>query len=94
MKKILLLLGLLLLFVELQSHGACLLENMQKQNACTGGASNIGNQNNIKQTENNDTYYDEIKNMYQIPTISTPTSFRNNFPMLNQNCTFGMCFPR
>ena len=96
MKKILLLGGLILLLVELQAHGACLVENLKKQEACTGGASGIDNSTNQNSLQFKDqTNYKELEKMYQIPTISTPTQMHNNFPMLNPttNCMFGMCQP-
>lgn len=93
MKKILLLAVLILVIIELNAHGACLIENLKIKSECTGGASAINPpQENSQQKEQS--YKKELENMYQIPAMALPSSYKNNFPMLNQNCMFGNCFPK
>ena len=93
MKKTLLLAALVLAVIELNAYGACLIENLKMKSECTGGASPINpKQENPQQKEQS--YKKELENMYQIPTMALPNSYKNNFPMLNQNCVFGNCFPK
>lgn len=93
MKKILFLLILVLVLFELNAHGACLIENLKIKSTCTGGASDIRNPEEPKQ--NNDNFdRKDLENIYQIPTMALPESYKNDFPMLNQNCMYGACFPK
>lgn len=94
MKKILLFGALALIIIELQAHGACLIENIKNKNACTGAASPVNNSPDISKPS--ESYNNELKQMYQIPTVSTPNTYRNNFPILNPttNCMFGTCIPK
>lgn len=91
MKKILFLIALLFVIIELNAHGACLIENLKIKSTCSGGAAPIKIPEN-QDKENTD--YKELQKMYQVPTMSLPNSYKNNFPMLNQNCTLGTCFPK
>ena len=92
MKKILFLAALVLAVIELNVHGACLIDNLKIKSECTGGASPV---KNPQETEPDNKKFDKnLENMYQIPTMALPDSYKNNFPMLNQNCTFGACFPK
>lgn len=94
MKKILLFGGLILLLVELQTHGACLVEKLQQKETCTGAAAGIDNSANQNSYQyRNESNYNQLKKMYQIPTMSVPFNYSNGFPALNQNCMFGACFP-
>ena len=92
MKKILFIAALLLAVVELNAHGACLIENLKMKSECTGGASFVKIPQQDEEKEN--ARKKEIENMYQIPAMAVPYSYKDNFPMLNQNCMFGACFPR
>ena len=98
MKKILFLGILGLIVIGLNAHGACVLENMRYKEACTGGASGINNtpQNPNFRLLNEESERKHLESMYQIPTISAPSSMKNGFPILNPsaNCMFGMCQPR
>lgn len=93
MKKILLLAVLVLAIIELNAHGACLIENLKMKTQCTGGASAI-NPPAETQVQKEESFKKESENMYQIPTMALPDSYKNNFPMLNQNCMYGTCFPK
>ncbi len=93
MKKILFLAGFILLIIELNAHGACLIENLKVKSTCTGGASAIKIPKELK-NDKDFSSKKELENMYQIPTMATPYSYQNNFPMLNQNCMYGACFPK
>ena len=92
MKKILLLAVLVLSVAELSSYGACLIDNLKVKSECTGGASSVKISRQDEEKES--AQRKEIENMYQIPTMAVPYSYRDNFPVLNQNCMFGACFPR
>ena len=92
MKKILLLTALVLAVIELNVHGACLIENLKIRSECTGGASPVKIPQETQQ--DNQKIDKNLENMYQIPTMALPDSYKNNFPMLNQNCMFGTCFPK
>ena len=92
MKKILFIAALLLAVVELNAHGACLIENLKMKSECTGGASSVKIPQQDEEKEN--ARKKEIENMYSVPTMAVPYSYKDNFPMLNQNCMFGACFPR
>ena len=93
MKKILLLIMLLLVITELNTYGACLIEKLKTKSECTGAASAINPQQE-KQQQKEQSYKKELENMYQIPAMALPGSYKNDFPMLNQNCMFGTCFPK
>ncbi len=98
MKKILILSVLIFLSAAQIAHSACLLEDLKKNESCTGGAAGIGvNTSNEAllpdQTQND---RQDLIRIYQIPTLSYPLSIKNGFPVLNPaaNCAFGMCQPR
>lgn len=92
MKKILFIVALLFTLVELNAHGACLIENLKIKSTCTGGASKIEPEEKIQPADETDKK--ELQKYYQPPTMSYPDIYKNNFPMLNQNCMFGTCFPK
>lgn len=91
MKKILILAALIFAAIELNAHGACLIENLKIKSTCTGGASDITIPDELK-PEQGYSSKKELEKMYQIPTMAVPNNLRDNFPMLNQNCMFGACF--
>ena len=93
MKKILFFAALIFILVELNAHGAYLIENLKIKSTCTGGASGI---NSSENKPDESTYQDkkDLEKYYQIPTMSFPDVNKNNFPMLNQNCMFGLCIPK
>lgn len=93
MKKILLLLGLLLVAMSLNAHGECLLKNLKLEKSCTGGASGIDNQINSEE-QNQEIDKKKLEKEYQIPTMSVPQNSKFGFPMLNQNCINGVCFAK
>lgn len=94
MKKFIILSLVALVVTALHANGACLLQDLKKEQNCTGGASGIEpSEQNIKQ-ENNFETKEELQKMYQIPTMSYPVPFKFGFPALNQNCMFGACFPK
>lgn len=94
MKKFIIL-GLFTLVISaLHANGACLLKDMQKKQSCTGGASGINPATQNIMQDNEVNTKDELKKMYQIPTMSYPVPMKNGFPALNQNCMFGACFPK
>ena len=93
MKKILFIAAFLLAIIELNSHGACLIENLKIKSECTGAASPVNLPDDLKKNYEQ-SYQKELENMYQIPTMALPESYKNDFPMLNQNCMFGTCFPK
>lgn len=92
MKKFIILSLVALVVTALHANGACLLKDIQKEQSCTGGASQIPDADNSEQLE--ETQKDTLKQMYQIPTMSYPVPMKNGFPVLNQTCMFGVCFPR
>ena len=95
MKKILILSAIAFYTLNVSSYGACKINNLQTDNICTGGASGINIQDNgtSKQIQSNK---EDLIRMYQIPTLSLPSSMKNGFPILNPaaNCAFGMCQPK
>ncbi len=94
MKKFIILSLVALVITALHTNGACLLQDFKKEQNCTGGASGIEpSEQNIKQNNNFETK-EELQKMYQIPTMATPMQYKFGFPVLNQNCMFGMCFPK
>ena len=94
MKKILLFSVLALITIGLQAHGACLIENLKlKKDAVCGGAAPVKKSQQILNPNQTDSKQD-LREMYQIPTMSTPATTKDGFPMLNQNCMFGACFPK
>ena len=100
MKKIFTLFVLFSFGISLSAYGACPLDKLKTDSVCTGAASSLGV--GVNTTDTNNTLEQEQSNredlirIYQIPTISSPSSFRNGFPILNPaaNCAFGMCQPR
>ena len=94
MKKFIIFSLIALVVTALHANGACLLQDLKKEQNCTGGASEIQPPDqNIKQ-ENNFETKEELQKMYQIPPMSVPVPFKFGFPALNQNCMFGACFPK
>ena len=96
MKKIFTLFVLFSFEFSLSVYGACPLNKLKTNSACTGAASGVNMyelDTNQKGIQNNK---EELLKMYQIPTISSPSSFKNGFPILNPtaNCAFGVCQPR
>ena len=93
MKKILLLSGLVLLVIGLHAHGACLLKNIEKEANCTGAAAPIKDKYNNKDSTID---YEKLEENYSIPSISSPNSKHNGFPILNPNqgCIYGLCQPK
>ena len=100
MKKIFTLFVLFSLGFSLSVYGACPLDKLKTDSVCTGGASKIGGAAGLNAadtiTEQEQSNREDLIRMYQIPTISSPSSFKNGFPILNPaaNCAFGMCQPR
>lgn len=92
MKKFIIFGLIALVVTALHANGACLLKDVQREQNCTGGASQIPDTNEKQQL--NQTEKDTLKQMYQIPTMSVPMQYKFGFPMLNQNCMFGACFPK
>lgn len=91
MKRILLFSLLSLLLLGAQAYSACLLEQMQKGEYCTGGASDI-----INSDKNSNQRYKnkELQDALQPPTMSVPYSIKQDgFPIMNQNCMNGVCLP-
>lgn len=92
MKKFIILSLFVFFIIALHANGACLLQDLKNKNTCTGGAANI-NPDEIE-LNNENVQKQELKKMYQIPTMALPKQFGNDgFPALNQNCMFGACFP-
>ena len=92
MKKFIILSLVALVITALHANGACLLKDINKEQNCTGGASQIPDADNSKQLD--ETQKETLKQMYQIPTMSYPAPFKFGFPALNQDCMFGACFPK
>ena len=92
MKKFIILSLVALIVTALHANGACLLKDLQREQNCTGGASQIPD--NDKSEQLNETEKDTLKQMYQIPTMAVPMQYKFGFPALNQNCMFGACFPK
>lgn len=87
---------ILLLSTSLCAYSACLIEKLEKNKTCTGAAVNINDieENELYKKQQSDK--EELQRMYQIPTMSLPSSLNNGFPILNPsvNCMFGVCTPR
>ena len=97
MKKIFALFVLIVLFNSLSANGACLIDELNNNSKCTGGASPvITTDENVPQQNDIQSNKEDLIKMYQIPTISYPSNMKNGFPILNPsaNCAFGMCQPR
>jgi len=92
MKKLIILSLVVFVITALHANGVCLLKDLKPEQNCTGGASQIPDTNEVQQL--NETEKDTLKQMYQIPTMSVPIQYKFGFPMLNQNCMFGACFPK
>ena len=96
MKKILYIALFVLALIELNAHGACLINQLKMQKNCTGGAAPIPeiDKSQIKPEDTVDRQ--KLEKSYQIPTISTPRQFNNSFPMINpaMNCMYGICIPK
>lgn len=96
MKKILFIALFVLAVIELNAHGACLVEQLKLQKSCTGGAAPIPDNEENEYYKYSSTK-EILKDMYQIPSISTPRSYSSDgFPIINPaaNCMFGVCNPR
>lgn len=94
MKKFIILSLVALVVTALHANGKCLLQDLQKKQSCTGGASEIDKTMPDVSQENNIDTKEELQKMYQIPTMSYPVPFKFGFPALNQDCMFGACFPK
>jgi len=93
MKKFIIFSLIALVITTLHANGACLLQDIQKKNSCSGGAAPINNsyQKEIEIIEQKQ----QLEKTYQIPTMSYPVPVKNGFPLLNQNCMiYGNCFPK
>ena len=96
MKKILLFSLLFLFLINLRVYGACPLKDIINGNSsCTGGASVINNAV-LPSSENKIPTNNNLNKDYQIPTMAVPSSYQNNFPIINPNqgCPFGTCLPK
>ena len=94
MKKFMIFSLIALVVTALHANGACLLQDLKKEQKCTGGASGIEPSNQKINRQNNFETKEELQKMYQIPTMSYPVPFKFGFPALNQTCMFGACFPK
>ena len=94
MKKFIIFSLIALVVTALHANGACLLQDLKKEQNCTGGASGIEKKKKKVNRQNNFETKEELQKMYQIPTMATPMQYKFGFPVLNQNCMFGMCFPK
>ncbi len=96
MKKIFTLFVFINFVISLSAFGACPLNKLKTNSACTGAASGVNMYEQDTNQEGIQNNKEELLKMYQIPTISSPSSFKNGFPILNPtaNCAFGMCQPR
>lgn len=92
MKKFIILSLIAFVITTLHANGACLLKDIQKEQNCTGGASQIPDTDTQEQSDQ--IQKDTLKQMYQIPTMSVPMQYKFGFPALNQNCMYGACFPK
>lgn len=92
MKKIIIFGLIALVITALHANGACLLKDIQKEQNCTGGASQIPE--NDKTNDNELFNKETLKKMYQIPTMALPVPYKFGFPIMNQNCMFGGCLPK
>lgn len=94
MKKIFYIAMFILALIELNAHGACLVEQLRLQKTCTGGAAPIKDLSDEKKNENLNR--ETLGQMLDIPTMAVPMQSRNGYPMVNpaQNCMFGICLPK
>lgn len=92
MKKIIICSVLSLMTINMNAFGVCSLEKIiEKQEFCSGAAAPVNESEKQEKTN-----YEELKNIYTIPTISLPNSYQNGFPIINPNqgCPFGICLQK
>ncbi len=95
MKKILFIALFVLAIIELNAHGACLVEQLKLQKSCTGGAAPVPDLSNERY--NGTSTKEILRDMYQPSSISTPRQYnKSGFPMINPsvNCMYGICLPK
>ena len=95
MKKILYIALFILGIMELNAHGACLVDKLKQQKQCTGGAAPVQNLSESASLKSSDR--EALEKMYQTPAVSTPKQYDSNgFPIINPSagCLFGICLPK
>ncbi len=92
MKKMVICTILSLISINLSSFGACSIEKLKTQEYCSGAAAPV----KIEERDIQNSNINNLKNLYQIPTIAVPNSYHNGFPIINPNegCPFGTCLQK